>query len=364
MIDNNLLSQYNQIKWDKLLRKDLGPAGQLTTAEPVFNRIKTFFDIILNHEKINSLPDSEIEKINIELASFISFLNTSILNFSDVSLKNFKIKEVVKKEWQIILNLKNINQYFFYTNNFNPHNNPELATLKTDWNSTKEEINSITKGVPMLVDKLAASIDIANKLTSKSDSIDQAINSADEWIKKNDETIALVLRNNSTDVARKAEEHITYRLRWVNIGLFKNIPLLSKCKQPAFYGSFGWIVSSLFFGLIVMLIIGYYVFSPEIEITIGLALLRISAILVPSYFTVFSAQQYLAHRKLYESYRFKDVSINTMINLKKQISSNDRDSHELLLKKTLDVLFLEPVLKDEDKFNKQIVLQLLEMIKK
>lgn len=368
MIDPELIRNYKKLKWDKLLRTDLGQAGELLKADPIFKRIKKTFDFIIEHPATESLTDVATNQIDFRLQDFINFVSGNIMTFSDVSLRNTKIQEIKNKEWEITESLSSIIQYFLlhYENqNLNTSENDlEINQIRQEWEEQKNELNTLKSSVPIILNNLETSIDLANNLQNNSETIKKAINSASEWIQKNKETVDLILENNASNAAQKANEHITYQTKWVEIWLLKKFNILKKHnKQPSFHGSFVWIMSSMFFGLIVMLIIGHFVYSPG-ELTVGMALLRISAILVPSYFTVFSTQQYLAHRKLYESYRFKDVSLNTMIQLKKQISDNERGSQELIVKKTLDVLFSEPILKEDVKYDKQIILQLLEMIKK
>lgn len=45
------------------------------------------------------------------------------------------------------------------------------------------------------------------------------------------------------------------------------------------------------------------------NIGVGQAILRIASIIVPAYMTVFSASQFLYHKKMYEAYMFKSASL-------------------------------------------------------
>lgn len=365
MINRQLTNRYEEINWNRILRTDLGAAGQLTSAQPIFNRIKKVFDSLLKNSTTFSLSESATQQIEYQLTSFLQFIESSILNFSDVSLRDSKIQEIKSKEWEIINSLGSILHYLLFQDE-RPNTNETsivLEDIKKEWGTEKEEMNLLKKNIPIVFDKLETSIALANKLQDNSSVIDTAIERANEWIKKNKETVDLIISNNASDAAQKANEHITYKLKWVSIWIFKKIKYLNRIKQPSFHGSFVWIMSSMFFGTIVMGIIGYFVISKE-SLTVGMAILRISAILVPSYFTIFCAQQFLAHRKLYESYRFKDISLKTMIDLKGQISDNERESQILIVKKGLDVLFSEPVFREEKKYDKQVILQLIEMLKR
>jgi len=95
---------------------------------------------------------------------------------------------------------------------------------------------------------------------------------------------------------------------------------------------------------------------------LGLAVLRITTILAPAYFTIFCAQQYLNHRRLYESYAFKDITLQTMLNLRGRVTGTREQ--DLILSKSLDVLFSEPFLKEDIKYDKNMVWELLRLLKR
>lgn len=174
----------------------------------------------------------------------------------------------------------------------------------------------------------------------------------------------LILKSNATDSAKKAKEHETYSFEWVGIWILKHVPYLKEWRQPSVSGSIFWIILSGLSGLVVMAIIGYFIYLDysEHNLTIGSTLLRLSAILTPAYFVVFSAQQYLGHRRLYEAYRFKDVTLQTMINLRNQNRGND-SVNEFLLRKAVEVIFTEPKMSADTKYHKQIVSELLDLAK-
>jgi len=57
-INQEILKQYKNIDWDKLLRKDLGQTGELNEVKQNFDRIKSIFDKIISYEVLlNEVPN-------------------------------------------------------------------------------------------------------------------------------------------------------------------------------------------------------------------------------------------------------------------------------------------------------------------
>jgi hypothetical protein len=122
-----------------------------------------------------------------------------------------------------------------------------------------------------------------------------------------------------------------------------------------------WLVSALFFSSLVGIITYIFIQGAGQEISVGQSILKIASILVPAYLTVFSANQYLYHKKMYETYMFKYASLHTMNNL---MSTKAEAMQEKILTKGLDVLFAEPTIKEDgSKQDKQLISELLGMLK-
>ncbi len=363
-IDRQLVENYNELDWERLLRADLGNAGQLSAAKPYFDRIKNTFDSILNNPITDSLSDDANQRVEVELNNFITFLQSEIVNFSDVSLRKQKLTAVQNKEWQIITNLNAVISYLVLNEEKVNIKDTELLleNAKKELDLERAKSKSQNENIASTFDKLSESIKLADSLESKSGVIKTAIIRAEEWISKNEDAVQLILKSNATDSAKKAEEHKTFKFEWVSIWLFKHIPYLQKIKQPAVEGTFFWILSAIISGTFVMSIIGFFVYLDYLgrEINVASVLLRLSAVLIPAYFTFFSAQQYLSHRRLYEAYRFRDVTLQTMISLRDQ-SPDDTLAKEHILKKAVEVMFAEPKMSGEVKYDKQVVSQLLDL---
>lgn len=365
MIDRILVENYFETDWKRLLRADLGN-GQLTQAEPYFGRIRKMFDQILNNPITQTLSDDVQQRIEAQLNDFIQFVSTEILNFSDVSLREDKVLAVKNKEWQIANNLSTIISYLSLNEDRGNVKDAEviLNNAKAEWEKESLKIKSQNEEISKTYQQLEESIKLAGTLDEKSEVIKTAIDRAEEWIRKNEEAVQLILKSNATDSAKKAEEHVTFKFEWVGIWIFKYVPYLRSVKQPSISGSFFWMIGSVFSGFVVMTIISYFIYLDysDHNSTVSSVLLRLSAVLIPAYFTFFAAQQFLSHRRLYEAYRFKDVTLQTMINLRKQ--NPGRDSvNEFLLHKAVEVIFTEPRMFSEVKYDKQIITELLDLAK-
>ncbi|MDB5204516.1 MAG: hypothetical protein JWP09_544 [Candidatus Taylorbacteria bacterium] len=128
-----------------------------------------------------------------------------------------------------------------------------------------------------------------------------------------------------------------------------------------FSGQWWWLFSAMMMGSIVALIVTSFisVLEKNSSISAGAAILRISSLIIPSYFTFFFISQFNYHKKMYEVYSFKNTSLNTMTELMKI----NQAKSDYILEKGLLVLFNEPQLKDEGKYDKQLVSDMLGIIK-
>jgi hypothetical protein len=92
-----------------------------------------------------------------------------------------------------------------------------------------------------------------------------------------------------------------------------------------------------------------------------MVVLRVSTVLVPGYLTLFSANQYLYHKRLHESYMFKYASLNTMNHL---LSTRTAEQQTEILSKGLNVLFSEPSTKESAvKYDSHLVTEMLSILK-
>jgi len=122
-----------------------------------------------------------------------------------------------------------------------------------------------------------------------------------------------------------------------------------------------WLVGAFVFSIVVGVITYFFIQEAKETLSTGQSILRISSLLVPGYLTVFCANQFLYHKRMYEAYMFKHASLHTMNNL---MSTHQDKLKEEILKKGLGVLFSEPIAKDVGhKYDKQLFNELLSMLR-
>lgn len=194
---------------------------------------------------------------------------------------------------------------------------------------------------------------LSKKISDNSTNIEQAIESSEKWLETKGKIDEQTIRWQATAFLDRAKEH--------KIGGEKMYRTLFKKK---FY--IGVSLKLLARSSIILFILSWiitYIFIQEAaqEISVGQSILKIASILVPAYLTVFSANQYLYHKKMYETYMFKYASLHTMNNL---MSTKAEAMQEKILTKGLDVLFTEPTIKEDGgKHDKQLISELLGMLK-
>lgn len=114
------------------------------------------------------------------------------------------------------------------------------------------------------------------------------------------------------------------------------------------------------FGMVVIGIIFYFIVFGT-TLTLENIILRISALIVPSYFAVLFVNQFFTQKSLYEVYKFKDVALQTMIALRTQFG-DDYEGRRELLERSLSVIFSEPSIKDDSKQQKQMITELIRLL--
>lgn len=106
-------------------------------------------------------------------------------------------------------------------------------------------------------------------------------------------------------------------------------------------GSFWQLVLSLLFAGIAAYIVVDFIKLAEKEsiknLSVGFVMLRLSSLIIPSYFSVFFSQQYLKGDKLYQFYRFKGIALTTLSQLY-TLYPNHQDQ---IMEKALNVIFSE-----------------------
>ncbi len=191
---------------------------------------------------------------------------------------------------------------------------------------------------------------LAQEIINKKSDLENATKTLQTYLDKKEEVRDKAIKEYTVTFKQRSLEH--------------KIKRKEKFFSWRFSGNWWWLLAMFLFGLVV----GYitYLFILEAgdnNVTLGQSLLRISSLLIPGYFTVFCAQQFLYHKKMYETYSFKEVAVNTMNKLRETVG--DEKVQEKILDRGLDVIFSEPSAStDKGAYDKQLVGELLSMLQK
>lgn len=177
---------------------------------------------------------------------------------------------------------------------------------------------------------------LSDDLISNKEKFLNAIAIAKNWIKTKDKALDISVEEKSEYFEDKSREHKGGKIYW-------------------------WFAGAIVSGAVAISIIIYFIYKVDGDISLGAALLRISAILFPSYFAVFCSQQFLNHKKLYETYKFKNIALKTMKELLKEYTAVP--DKQKILSKGIDIIFQEPILKDGSMVQKQIINDLKDILK-
>ena len=360
------LNDYKKIDWEYLLRKDLGASGDLVTAKPIFDRIKLILDKFVNSVVLQTMPQNIQQEVSANVTAFFNFTQNNISSYTDSSQRSTLIDQINTQENTLI---NNLSKYIYYLNIVAPQ---EFGNIDNNIKKIESEVLKTAEGFKTEIAKKSEDVKkattVVEYLINNKDEFDRALAIANEWINTNKEAVELFLQKSSTTFANKANKHITFEFYSVPlpfVNRWKWWPTWITKKQPAWKGTFMWLVLSFVFGIVSISIVGYFILTLNIQKTdlgIGASLLRITSLLIPIYFSLFASQQYLNHRKLHEAYAFKDVALQTMMNLYKQFTNNSSERSDVL-KQALNVIFNEPTMKDSIKYDKQFLSEILKMLK-
>jgi len=141
-INQEILKQYNDISWEKLLREDLGDSGNLKEVKPNFDRIKNIFDRIINYSVL--LDDVPNYKRIFEntLQNFINQCKNQLLGsaYTNTAEKTNKITAVRNLEESIISQLSPIFSYLQFAD-------PKNEVQQKDLVKRLKEVNALTEKV-------------------------------------------------------------------------------------------------------------------------------------------------------------------------------------------------------------------------
>jgi hypothetical protein len=206
---------------------------------------------------------------------------------------------------------------------------------------------------------------LANVVTNRRTTINDAISSATKWLSTRQDVNKKTIEEQAEAFYDMAIEHKVFK-GWSGI---KNKPDTFKEKVKIFAfsydfgGSWFWLLLTIIFAASTGLVTYEFIIKAASEtpdIKVGTAILRIAGLLVPAYLTLFSANQFLYHKRLYDNYMFKYSSMQTMNNL---MSIHEKQGEQILAK-GLDILFSEPKTKEGGgKYDPQLMNEMLKMLR-
>ena len=308
MKKKDLINQYPEKKFQEIFsekERALGTLGtskdQITTKKELYNKLFEYDKFVFslkkdilkyNQKDIDTYISSRTAFHFSQINNFITLLND--LNFSDPSDIN-KIFE--KFDAQIIgyINPIKINA-----------NGIDMYSGKTLIDEHIKEVKDLSKEFVILDFErerkgIENAVQIAKKLTDNEEKYEKAAQTAESWIRAEGNALSSSLKNKADIFEIKTKEHNHGKTWW-------------------------WFVGGVIGGIIAILFIFYFISKTDINISIGASLLRVSTLIVISYFSFYCMQQFSNQRKFYEIYKFKAIALTTMEELLKSYTErSDRE---------------------------------------
>ncbi len=308
--DESILNPEGDIvsPWSEMDREDI--------KEFVASVFDTLSGIDSAPQLLNSLSPNSLIDINSNLTSLIA---------SYEALRTIPVNEISSQHHGCLNAINNLNSILRSTGIYIQHK------------LTKRDVDDINTRLKE-----------ANIQLKSFDSVqfEKAILLVEELTKKKISFEEKAIKESLGTFLNRAKDHKTYNGR-----IFIIFPRI---------GQWIWLLFAALMGVIVIYFVHSFigVLQSNGDISIGAAILRISSLAVPTYFMVFCINQYNYHKTMYEIYSFKNTSLNVMLDLMK---TNDAKS-DYILEKGLGVLFTEPNMKESQKYDKQLINDLISII--
>lgn len=321
------------------------------------NEIITYIDQIINFDLSKLYPEGpavilwnsmEIEETRKMVEDIISILKKmkkyhSVLNSVTPNYLN-DLKNNLNNFITQFQSLNNLN-----TNQITSHHHNALNHLNN--------ISNILRASGLYVQlKFAPNF---NEVTEKLKEANQALKEFNvEEFRKAIALVRELIKEKISFEEKTIEEHLgTFLDRANEHKIYKKVKFVSW----KFSGHWWWLMGSFLMGIIVAYIIHSFIVVLESNgnISAGAAILRVSSLIIPSYFMIFFVNQFLYHKKMYEIYSFKNTALNTMTNLMR----TNEEKADYILQRGLEVLFSEPKIKESGKYDSHLINELISMLK-
>jgi len=333
----NYIRNYRSIKWENLLKKELSEFS-LVAAEPSLRKMKSIFDKIIDYQEIYSIHNQWSDILKNQIKEFLMFIQI-ISEYSDTKERNNFINRIKDKEYQVIVALKDL--LFIVDYNSNGEDKIlERLNLKIHDTIVLEVEEKIKKEFDH--EKMIELRKISDDLIKNKNKISEATSLIESMNKEKDIALNKTVEGRALSFVDKANEHKSFQ--WIDMKFF-SFPLPKS--------AFLWLILSFFFGGLSLFLILLFimVLKNDNNISVGSAILRISSLVVPSYFAFFCIQQYVNNKKLYEGYKYRDISLKTMKELimeRSGMGKNEQEQQREILSRGLDVIFSEPTVNDDN----------------
>jgi hypothetical protein len=383
---DELRNWYKRIEWESLKKSEFGEAGDLSPVTNVLERIKRSFEFLLGSLRHKQIPSDLSDLVARHLSDFKQLVG-EINAYTDAAKREEMCEKVRVFEYKLQKEFSHVFSYFLiqteigkgYAQNNSQLNEKQIVKLIQQHQNTaglqrQEVLELIHSAMPE--EKWKQAQGLVDDLLKERENIKSAIDITKKVIESNESLVKSILETSAADATNKALEHKTFYIDFRENYLVTRIPIVKEffslifwlfpyfnwfSRLPVPKGVYVWLLASLLSGIGVLGIVWFFINSGE-EVSLGSAILRVSAIIVPSYFAVLFSRQFLNHKKLYEFYMFKKVASQTMISLRSQFQKGST-ADQMVLEKGLNVLFNEPNLGDKNlELDSVLVKDLVELI--
>lgn len=105
-MDDDLLKQYKELDWNKLLRRNLGEYS-LEKSKEDFNITRKIFDDVIAYAELNAMPEDYIADMNDTLRNWLDLCG-EIISFTDTTQKGYYINRIRQEKFDITAGLTEV----------------------------------------------------------------------------------------------------------------------------------------------------------------------------------------------------------------------------------------------------------------
>jgi hypothetical protein len=309
-----------------------------------------------NIENIKTFDRNRFYPNGLNVAMWNNFSSDSLRRFVDDILDVF-FSLLQKKDLEICGNqiLTNIRDYS--TNIINAYNgylNIATNAVSSEHHQTLnylEQLGIIIKSSGLYIDvkfdlkneskELKSALDFAKLLNQNKPAYESSIEVFTEALKDKDKFTSAIINEKGELYNLAAKENSFFYTK--KYSLKKEQPRQAFFRYFTNYihfnGSFWQLLTSIIFaGITAYIVIDFIKLSESFtKLSTGFVLLRLSSLIIPSYFSLFFSQQYLNNKKLYEFYKFKGIALTTL----SQLYTLYPNHQNQVIEKALGVIFSE-----------------------